>query len=263
MRTSSKKVYLINQPLDSLPTDRRALEATLAKMKILGLIPARGGSKGIPGKNIKALGGKPLLRYTFEAAKGSKHFSRVILSSDDLEIIGVAERMGLEVPFIRPVALAADDTSSLKVIQHALNFFALKGKKFDAVCLLQPTTPFRRKGLIDEAIEKLIAGDFDSLMTVREVPAEFNPHWVFEEKEEKLRVATGETEIITRRQELPKAYHRDGAIYLTKTEVLLEQNSLYGKNIGFIDTTGDPYVNIDTVQDWEEAERLLTMIRKQ
>ena len=226
-------------------------------MKILGLIPARGGSKGIPGKNIKALGGKALLQYTFEAAKNSKLLSKVILSSDDQNIIEVAEKIGMEVPFLRPQELAQDDTSSLAVIQHALQYFAQKGKKYDAVCLLQPTTPFRRKKLIDEAIKKFSSGNFDSLVSVREVPAEFNPHWVFEEKEGQLRIATEEKEIITRRQELPKAYHRDGAIYLTKTEVILEQNSLYGKKIGFIETTGDPYGNIDTPEDWIKAELLV------
>jgi len=174
----------------------------------------------------------------------------------------VAEKIGLEIPFVRPTALAADDTSSLEVVQHALNFFIQKGEKFDAVCLLQPTTPFRRNGLIDEVIEKFISGDYDSLISVREVPADFNPHWVFEEKEGRLKIATGEEEIITRRQELPKSYHRDGAIYLTRTEVILEQNSLYGKNIGFIDTTRDPYVNIDTPKDWEEAERIVSMIKQ-
>lgn len=226
-------------------------------MKILGLIPARGGSKGIPGKNIKKLGGKPLLQYTTESAKQSCLLNRVILSSDDREIIGVAEKIGLEVPFLRPQELAQDDTSSLAVIQHALHFFAKKGEQFDAVCLLQVTSPFRRKGLIDAAIEKFSKDNFDSLVSVREVPAEFNPHWIYEEKVGQLKIATGEKEIISRRQELPKAYHRDGAIYLTKTEVLLEQNSLYGNKIGFIDTTGDPYVNLDTPEDWERAEALV------
>lgn len=232
-------------------------------MKILGLILARGGSKGIPGKNIKPLLGKPLLQYTFEAAQESKLLSRVILSSDDPVIIAVAEEIELEVPFKRPAELAADDTSSFEVIKHAVNFFAHKGENFNAVCILQPTTPFRRLKLIDDAIEKFISGNFDSLISVREVPADFNPHWVFEEKDGRLKIATGEKKIIPRRQELPKAYHRDGAIYLTKTHVLIEQNSLYGNNMGFIDTTGDPYVNIDEGRDWEEAERLLTMIRKQ
>src|SRR5690606_33080783 len=113
----------------------------------------------IPGKNIKSLSGKPLLQYTIEAAKSSKFLSRVILSSDDPEIIVVAEEMGLEVPFNRPTALAQDDTPSLDVIWHAFAFLAEDGEKFDAICLLQPTTPFRRKGLIDKAIEKFISGN--------------------------------------------------------------------------------------------------------
>ena len=226
-------------------------------MKILGLIPARGGSKGIPGKNIKPLGGKPLLQYTIEAAKASKLLSKVILSSDDEEIITAAKRLGLEAPFQRPKELAGDSSGSLEVIQHVLQFFSDAGEKFDAVCLLQPTTPFRRKNLIDKAIEEFKRGDFDSLVSARGVPDEFNPHWVFEEENGVLKIATGEKEIITRRQELPKAYHRDGAIYLTKTNVIKDQNSLYGKKIGFIDTTGDPYVNIDTAEDWEKAEFLV------
>ena len=234
------------------------LEVTqLQKMKILGLIPARGGSKGIPGKNIKPLHGKPLLQYIFEAAKASRLLSRVILSSDDPQIIKVAEELGLEIPFSRPEKFSRDDTPSLEVVKHALEFFAANNELFDAVCLLQATTPFRRQGLLDEAIEKFVSGKFDSLLSVREVPVEYNPHWIFEERGNQLKIATGEEKIISRRQDLPKAYHRDGAIYLTKTEVILGQNSLYGSKIGFIDTTGDPYVNIDNPQDWKEAERLV------
>ena len=226
-------------------------------MKILGLIPARGGSKGIPGKNIKLLGGKPLLQYTVESAKESVMLSRVILSSDDPEIIAVGKELGLEVPFVRPAKLSGDATSSLEVIKHALEKLRSQGQEYDAVCLLQPTTPFRTAGLLDKAIEKFRSGNYDSLISVREVPAEFNPHWTYEEKEGKLTIATGEEEIISRRQDLPKAFHRDGAVYITKTWVLLEQNSLYGKNIGFIDTTGSVYVNIDTEEDWKEAEKMV------
>ena len=233
------------------------LEVTQFIMKILGLIPARGGSKGIPGKNIKPLGVKPLLQYTFEAAKASKLLTKVILSTDDENIVKTAKKIGLKVPFLRPEELAVDNTPSLDVILHALDFFEEKGEKFDAVCLLQPTTPFRKAGLIDEAITRFSEGNYDSLVSVREVPDDYNPHWVFEEKNGGLKLATGESEIISRRQDLPKAYHRDGAIYLTKTEVLREQHSLFGKNIGFIDTTGSAYVNIDNPSDWEAAEQLL------
>lgn len=230
-------------------------------MKILGLIPARGGSKGIPGKNIKLLGGKPLLQFTFEAATKSELLAKVILSSDDETIIEIAKELELEVPFKRPAILAEDSSSSLEVVQHALNYYLKQGINFDGVCLLQPTTPFRRAGFIDECVLKFKDGNFDSLVSVREVPKEYNPHWVFEENEGALKIATGEKEIISRRQDLPKAYHRDGAIYLTKTEVLLNENSLFGKKIGFVDTTASSYVNIDTPEDWKKAEEVLEKLR--
>lgn len=226
-------------------------------MNVLGLIPARGGSKGIPGKNIKLLAGKPLLQYTFEAGKNSKLLNKVILSSDDEAIIQIAKQLELEVPFKRPANLAQDSSSSLEVVKHAVNYYLEKGIQFDAVCLLQVTTPFRQPGLIDECILKFKDGGFDSLVSVREVPKEYNPHWVLEESEGTLKIATGEMEIIPRRQDLPKAYHRDGAIYLTKTEVILNANSLFGEKIGFVDTTDSPYVNIDTPEDWRKAEELL------
>lgn len=230
-------------------------------MKILGIIPARGGSKGLKRKNILPLGKKPLLQYTFESAKNSKLLTKVILSSEDVEIIEVAKGLGLEVPFKRPDNLSQDTTTSLEVVKHALHYFKEKGELFDAVCLLQPTTPFRESELIDKAIQKFISDSPDSLVSVREVPHEYNPHWIFEEKDGRLSIATGEKEIISRRQELPKAYFRDGAIYLTKASMILDQNSLYGKNIGFIDTTDSPYVNIDTPSDWEKAESILNTMK--
>ncbi len=226
-------------------------------MKILGIIPARGGSKGIPKKNIKLLGGKPLLEYTAKAAQASKLLSRVILSSDDNEIIKVAKNIGLEVPFIRPENLSQDDTPTLSVIKHALEFFEAKNEKFDAICLLQVTSPFREEDLIDRSIQKFENENLDSLISVREVPTDFNPHWIFEtDSKDHLKIATGDEKIISRRQELPKAFHRDGAIYITRTDVILEQNSLYGKSIGYIESKNDRYVNIDTPDDWRVAEEI-------
>ena len=226
-------------------------------MKILGLIPARGGSKGVPGKNIKELGGKPLLVFTAEAALASKELNKVILSSDDDEIINVAKKNGIEVPFKRPAELAQDNSGSLGVVQHALSFMKSQGEHYDAVCLLQVTSPFRRKGFIDEAIEKFQDGNFDSLVSVLPVPHEYNPHWVFEPDEnDALKIATGDEAIIKRRQELPKAYFRDGSIYITKTATIM-QGSLLGKQIGYIENSIGDYVNIDTLVDWEKAEKMV------
>ncbi|SDR69479.1 cytidylyltransferase domain-containing protein [Christiangramia echinicola] len=229
-------------------------------MKILGIIPARGGSKGIPGKNIKILGKKPLIAYTYDSVKNSKLLYTTILSSEDPKIISVAKGIGLEVPFIRPEELAIDKTPTLDVILHAIEFYKKQNINFDAVCILQPTTPFRETGLIDTAIKKFQKGNYDSLITVRKVPEEFNPHWVFEQKNGSLQISTGEKNIIPRRQELPTAYFRDGAIYLSRTAILLKERSLYGENIGFIDNSDSPYVNLDSMQDWNKAEGILKQI---
>lgn len=230
-------------------------------MKILGIIPARGGSKGVVGKNIKPLKGKPLLAYTFDIAKESKYLTKTILSSDSDEIINVANHIGLEVPFKRPSNLALDSSPTLPVILHALSFLEENEEFFDAVCLLQTTSPFRTTAFLDKALNKFIALNTDSLISVQKVPHEYNPHWTFEkENSGNLKIATGEEQIISRRQELPDAYHRDGSIYITKTSVLKEQKSLYGKSISFIESPKEWYVNIDTPEDWQKAEELVKKI---
>jgi CMP-N,N'-diacetyllegionaminic acid synthase len=229
-------------------------------MRILGLIPARGGSKGVPKKNIKLLGKKPLIEYTIDDAKHSKFLTEIVVSTDDEEIAIATEIYGYKPPFIRPAALAQDTSTSLEVVQHAIAFFESQNVYFDAVCLLQPTTPFREKGSIDQAIEKFISTNADCLVSVLPIPHEYNPHWAFEKAENGLlKIATGEETIIPRRQELPKAFHRDGAIYITKTEVI-KKGSLYGKSIAYIESNPQFYVNIDTMKDWVYAEKLLTQI---
>lgn len=227
-------------------------------MKILGIIPARGGSKGVPKKNIKLLGGKPLLQYTSEIALKSKFLEKVVLSSDTDEIIKVGKQLGLEVPFKRPSNLAEDKTPTLPVIKHVLDFYSSIGEEFDAVCLLQVTSPFRTVDFLDEALYKFINSNSESLVSVQEVPHEYNPHWSFEvDTTGNLKIATGEKKIISRRQELPVSYHRDGSIYITKTSVIMLQNSLYGNSISFIESVKESYVNIDTFEDWKKAELFL------
>lgn len=222
-------------------------------MKILAIIPARGGSKGIPGKNIKLLNGKPLLAYTSEIALQSKYFNEVIISTEDKQILAVAESLGIKVPFIRPLELAQDNTPTIDVIIHALKWYENQNIYFDAVCLLQVTSPFRTVEFVDQAIEKFIESKTDSLVSVQKVPHEYNPHWTFEVNSDgNLQISTGETEIIKRRQELPTTYHRDGSIYLTNVNVL-KKNSLYGKSIAFIESDPEFYVNIDTLEDWKKA----------
>jgi CMP-N,N'-diacetyllegionaminic acid synthase len=232
-------------------------------MRILGIIPARGGSKGVPRKNIKLLNGKPLLQYTTEIALESQCLTDVILSSDDNQIITVAKSLGIKAPFIRPSALAEDQTPTIDVIIHALDWYEKQAIFFDAVCLLQVTSPFRTVEFLDKAITKFMESGCDSLVSVQKVPHEYNPHWTFEVNPEgNLKIATGEEKIISRRQELPEAYHRDGSIYIMKTEVLLQQYSLYGKSTAFIESSPEFYVNIDTLADWEKAEKMIKNSQK-
>ena len=229
-------------------------------MRFLAVIPARGGSKGVPKKNSKLLGKLPLIEYTINAAKDSKLLTQTLVSTDDQEIAILAEICGYKPPFLRPAALAQDTSTSLEVVQHAIAYFESQHLFFDAVCLLQPTNPFREKGSIDKAIERFIRSSADSLVSVLGIPHEYNPHWAFEENENGLlKIATGEQQIISRRQDLPKAFHRDGSIYITKTEVI-KNGSLYGKSIAFIESNPKFHVNIDTMEDWETAEKILTQI---
>ena len=227
-------------------------------MRILCIIPARGGSKGVPGKNIKLLNGKPLLSYTAEAALQSKYFTKVILSSEDQAIIDVAKNIGLEVPFVRPEELAADDSPTIDVVSHALEWFKERSVFFDAVCILQVTCPFRTVGFLEHAILKFMEGGYDSLVSVQKVPDKFNPHWTFKlEENGSLKLATGEANIISTRQDLPHAFYRDGSIYLTKTEVILKMHSLYGNSVGYVISPEGHNINIDTQEDWKQAEKIL------
>ncbi len=166
-------------------------------MKVVGLVPARGGSKGIPRKNICVLCNRPLLFYTAEAALAARHLSRVILSTEDEEIAEIGRRCGLEVPFLRPVELARDDIPTLLVAQHAVRFLEQEGERYDAVCLLQPTNPLRRPEHIDACINLLIEREADAVVTVLPVPHKYNPHWVYFQREKgMLYLSTGEREPI-------------------------------------------------------------------
>jgi len=232
-------------------------------MKILGIIPARGGSKGIPGKNIKMLEGKPLLQYTWEVASKSTLLSKIILSTEDDDILKVGKSLGIDIPFKRPSNLSHDKSPTLGVIQHALEFYINKGETFDAICLLQVTNPFRTVLFLDKAIETFIKAKTDSLISVLEVPHEYNPHWTFKANENnELNISTGEKQIISRRQDLPKTYHRDGSIYLTKTEIILKDNSLYGDSISYVISNKERHVNIDTIEDWTSAIVLAKKLMK-
>ena len=226
-------------------------------MRVLGLVPARGGSKGVPRKNVRSLAGLPLLAWTAEAALGARALARVVLTTDDAEVAAVGRACGLEVPFLRPAALAGDAAPTLPAVQHALAHLESEGDQFDAVCLLQPTSPFRRSEDVDACVALLATGGADTVLSVLPVPAEHNPHWVYlRAPDGALRLATGEAAPVPRRQALPPAYHRDGAVYVTRRDVVMEGNSLYGARVLGYEMPPERGVNIDTPDDWARAEAL-------
>lgn len=227
-------------------------------MRVLGLIPARGGSKGVPRKNLQLVCGKPLLQYAAEAALAARHLARVILSTDDEEIAETGRRCGLGVPFLRPPELARDETPTLPVVQHAVLWLEGRGEKFDAICLLQPTNPLRTPEQIDGCIELLEASDADAVVTVLAVPEEYNPHWVYFSREDgTLRLSTGESAPIPRRQDLPAAFHRDGSVYVTRRDVIINEQSLYGRRLLGFPLEPKQSVNIDSLEDLARASALL------
>ena len=197
-------------------------------------------------------------RYTAESALAARRLSRVILSTEDPEIADVGRRCGLEVPFVRPRELSADTTPGFLVVKHALEWMEDHAESFDALCLLQPTNPLRRPEDIDGCFELLEASGADAVVSILAVPAEYNPHWVsFRDAEGHLRLSTGEDAPLPRRQELPPAFHREGSVYVTRRDVIMHDDSLYGsKLVGYL---MDPArsINIDTMSDWERAEALL------
>jgi CMP-N,N'-diacetyllegionaminic acid synthase len=223
-------------------------------MKILSVIPLRGGSKGIPGKNIRSLGGKPLFMWSVESAREAGIDAHLYVNTDDEAIATAAAAAGVKV-YRRPAALGGDTVPSIAVLQEMLHHLEAQGEVFDALLLLQATYPFRPAGMIAKALQVYREKQADSLVSVLEVPHQFNPHWVFEEQEGHLRIATGEDDIIKRRQDLPPAYYRDGALYISDAALIREGKSLLGQRLSYVLSDPDRYVNIDHESDWQLAEQ--------
>lgn len=227
-------------------------------LRVLGIVTARGGSKGIPRKNTALLAGRPLLAYTADAALAAQRLTRTVLSTDDDEIATVGRACGLEVPFMRPAELARDDTPTLPVLQDVVRRLEAAGEQYDAICLLQPTAPLRKAADIDACIELLESADVDSVMTVLPVPEKFNPHWVyFCRDSNELYLSTGESQPIPRRQALPPAFCREGSVYVMRRDVLMIGNSVYGQRVRGLMVDPATTVNIDAPADIARAEQLL------
>jgi CMP-N,N'-diacetyllegionaminic acid synthase len=227
-------------------------------MHVLGIVTARGGSKGIPRKNIVPLLGKPLLAYTAEAALASKRLTRTILSTEDEEIAHVGLKYGLEVPFLRPRELARDDTPTIPVLQDVIRKLEAVGECYEAVLVLQPTNPLRRPEDIDGAIVLLECTNADSVISFVDVGEKHPARMKFITPDGRvIDPPFGEQFEGQRRQELPTLYLREGSIYLTRRAVLMEQNSLRGSDCRAWIIPQERACNIDTPFDLFIAEQML------
>ena len=222
---------------------------------------ARGGSKSIPRKNIKLLGGKPLIAHTIEKAQASKYISRLILSTDDAEIAIVAQRYGCEVPFMRPAELAQDNTLDLPVVEHALNWLKENENwQPDFIVHLRPTHPFRKTSDIDKGIEMLAADkEADSVWTVGKPPV--TPYKMFHANEKFLKptlTIAGQKETFSwPRQKLPATYNHYGQVDVARYETVMTKKSMCGENILPLFLEGE-VIDIDSLLDWEFAEFLIS-----
>ena len=226
-------------------------------MRYLVVIPARGGSKGIPRKNIKPFDGKPLVYYAIDTARAVCDDEDICVSTDDAEIISVVEEYGLKVPFVRPADLATDTAGTYEVLLHALDFYEKKGNHYDALVLLQNTSPFRTAEHLKEAL-KLYTPDVDMVVSVKECAA--NPYYcVFEENSEGfLHVSKGDGTIY-RRQDAPKVYEYNGAIYIINPESMRKQHMhQFKKRVKYVMDEMSSF-DLDTMTDWKIAE----MIKKE
>lgn len=224
---------------------------------MLGLVPARGGSKGVPGKNTRLLAGRPLLEYTARAALASGVLRRVVLSTDSIEIADCGRAAGLDVPFMRPAALAQDDTPMHAVIEHALDELRRQGSEPAAVVLLQPTSPLRTPAHIRAAVEMLARTGADSVVTVVAVPPHLSPDYVMRIEEGRLRPFLSDGARVARRQDARPAYYRDGTIYAFRTDALRRVGTLYGEDCRPLLLDAAESLSIDTAADWDAAERAL------
>jgi len=228
-------------------------------MEPLIIIPARGGSKGVPGKNIKVLNGKPLIQYTIEAALEVTDKENIIISTDSIEIKNVVEKLGIKVPSLRPKKLATDTAGTYEVLLYELKKLEAEGKFFESFILLQPTSPFRTGKQVQEA-SSLYNDSLDMVVSVKETNA--NPYFVLREEDDNGFLVPSKTSSATRRQDVPKVWELNGAIYIINSNSLkrmpLNQFKKVKKYVMDKFTSHD----IDTMLDWTIAESILKGLKK-
>ena len=229
----------------------------IGNKSVLAIIPARGGSKGVPRKNIREVAGKPLIAWTILEAGKSRYIDRTIVSTDDQEIADVARQWGCEVPFMRPAQLARDNTPGIEPVIHALE--SLPG--YDYVVLLQPTSPLRTCEDIDACIELCAQNHAGCCVSVTE--PDKSPYWMFTiDDHARMRPLLEKNETITRRQDLPPVYALNGAVYVADTKAIVETRSFVtGDTLPYIMSKNNS-IDVDTETDLIVAEVFLKRIHK-
>lgn len=227
-------------------------------MRVLGLINARGGSKGIPDKNIRPLHGVPLIAYTIRAGLEARRIHRLVVSTDDPRIMEVARSFGAETPFRRPADLATDASPQVDAVRHALMTLIAAGDQFDVVALLQPTCPLRTDADIDEALALLERTGADTVISVTKAGIQHPLHMYSKADDGTLHPLFETDSGGVPRQQLPAVWWRNGAVYATRVAVVLERGSLYGDRIVGYAMPPERSLNIDEPFDWLMTEVLLT-----
>jgi CMP-N-acetylneuraminic acid synthetase len=221
---------------------------------VLGVIVARGGSKRLPGKNLRQLGDKPLIAWTAEAARDAGSLTHVIVSTDSRDIAEISEKYGVSVPFMRPPHLAEDKSNVLDALSHAVVTMDGKGIRADVVVLLQATSPFRSARDIDEAVGLLIAKGADTVLSVR--PAREHPYWMWRDKKGEIVPLFSREHMALTREAVPPMFMETGALYVVRRSVL-DCGSLYGDRVVPIQLSNRAAIDIDDESDFVRAERTL------
>lgn len=227
-------------------------------MRILALIAARGGSKRLPGKNTRLLGGKPLIAWSIQVAQGIGAIGDILVSTDAQDIADVAHQAGALVPWLRPAALATDEAASLDVCLHAIDWYENEKGAVDGLLLLQPTSPFRRRDTLLRGIDQFQSGGRRPVIGVS--PARSHPLWCFRVQGQTMIPFIDGAGLQLRSQDLPAAYAINGAFYLVEPRQLRERRSFYGPDMAPLIMNGPgEWVDIDSEWDWRMAEALLAV----
>lgn len=230
----------------------------LGDANIVCMINARGGSKGIPRKNIRPLMGRPLIAWSIEVARQARFVKRVIVSTEDEEIAAVAREYGAEVPFMRPAELASDTSLQFDTIRYNVERLEAESGRIDAVALLQPTSPLRTAGDVEGCLELMAKANADTVITIAELHR-FHPQgiWHATEGTRLAPYASTEPAGYNRQAERP-LYWRTGSVYVMRRNVILEKNAIYGDNVhGFVVSDARSFFNIDSEFDWQLTEAWL------